>query len=67
METRKMPKLISTIDAAEILGVTRYTVVRWINGDGVTTPLPAKKVGRGYRISEPALMNWFETGNDKAA
>lgn len=67
MNTQKMPQLLSTIDAAELLDVSRMTVIRWINGDGVSTPLPAKKVGRGYRISEPALYNWFNSSTSQAA
>lgn len=65
MNTQKMPQLINTITASELLGVSRMTVIRWINGDGVTVPLPAKKVGRGYRISEPELYKWFS--NSQAA
>lgn len=67
MNTQKMPQLINTITAAELLGVSRMTVIRWINGDGVTVPLPAKKVGRGYRISEPDLYSWFNGNTSQAA
>lgn len=66
MSTQKMPQLINTITAAELLGVSRMTVIRWINGDGVTVPLPAKKVGRGFRISEPDLYHWFNSSSQAA-
>lgn len=67
MNTQRMPQLIGTITAAELLGVSRMTVIRWINGDGVAVPLPAKKVGRGYRISEPELYEWFNNDTSQAA
>lgn len=56
-----VPQLLSTTEAGKRLGVARMTIVRWINGEGgVTEPLPAKKIGRGYRISESDLMNWIK-------
>lgn len=68
MSITHMPKLINTITAAELLGVSRMTVIRWINGDGgVATPLPAKKVGRVYRISEEELMTWVNNDTQYAA
>lgn len=61
MTAQGLPQLLSTTEAGKRLGVTRMTVIRWINGEGgVTAPLPAKKVGRGYRISEPDLTEWIK-------
>ncbi len=42
-------------EVADLLRVSVYTVRRWIKeGD-----LPAYKVGRGWRISEPDLGRWL--------
>jgi excisionase family DNA binding protein len=43
-------------EVSEIMRVSVYTVRRWIL-DG---ELPASKVGRGWRISEPAIQTWLE-------
>lgn len=68
MSTHTIPKLLTTFEAAEVLGVSRMTVMRWINGEGgVVNPLPAKKVGRGYRIVATELMTWFNSNTEYAA
>ena len=47
---------LSPQEVSEIMRVSVYTVRRWIL-DG---ELPAFKVGRGWRISEPAIQTWLE-------
>lgn len=60
-QAQGIPQLLSTTEAGKRLGVTRMTVIRWIKGEGgIQAPLPAKKVGRGYRISETDLMKWIK-------
>lgn len=44
-------RLVSTAVAAEVLGVSRFVVVRWIH-DGY---LPARRIGRRYWIPTAAL------------
>lgn len=62
--SQTVPQLLSTTEAGKRLGVARMTIVRWINGEGgVTAPLPAKKIGRGYRIREADLMEWIDGDN----
>lgn len=68
MSTQELPQLLTTFEAAEVLGVSRMTIMRWINGEGgVVNPLPAKKVGRGYRIVDTELMNWFNSNTEYSA
>ena len=48
-------------EVSQVLRVSVYTVRRWIK-DG---SLPAYKVGRGWRISEPAMSEWL--GRNRSA
>lgn len=47
-------------EAADILGVSRVTVYRWVQGKGVSEPLPAMKLGGNYRITPDALEQWIK-------
>lgn len=47
-------------EVADVLGVTRVTVYRWVKGEGVAEPLPAIKLGGNYRITEDALETWIK-------
>jgi excisionase family DNA binding protein len=48
---------------SEIMRVSVYTVRRWI----LEGELPAAKVGRGWRISEPAMKAWLDRHRAGAA
>lgn len=54
----KMSEALSIPEAAELLGVTRTTVYRWVKGEGVSSPLPAMKLGSHYRINPKELELW---------
>lgn len=49
---------MSIPEVAELLGVTRTTVYRWVKGEGVVNPLPAVKLGGHYRINSEELEAW---------
>ena len=51
-----MPDLLSTADVAEVLGVDRKTVLRYL-GSG---KLRGHRIGRDYRIERKALMDFLE-------
>ena len=51
-----MKPILSTREAAEILGTDAEKVRRWCREEY----LPAVKIGREYRISTAALMDWWE-------
>lgn len=59
-----MPKLLSTREVANILGLHEQVIRRYIK-KGI---LPAIKLERKYRIDEKDLNNWLEerkTGSKK--
>lgn len=47
-------------EAADVLGVSRVTVYRWVQGKGVSEPLPAMKLGGNYRITTKNLERWIK-------
>lgn len=51
---------LSIPEAADVLGVSRVTVYRWVQGKGVAEPLPAMKLGGNYRINPEALEQWIK-------
>lgn len=53
-----MSEALSIPEVAEVLGVTRTTVYRWVKGEGVSVPLPAMKLGSHYRINSEELEAW---------
>jgi len=59
-----MPKLLSTREVANILGLHEQVIRRYIK-KGI---LPAIKLERKYRVDEKDLNNWLEerkTGSKK--
>lgn len=46
-------------ETATVLRVDRKAVLNAIRKDG----LPARKIGKGYRISHAALQAWLASGN----
>lgn len=59
-----MPKLLSTKEVANILGLHEQVIRRYIR-KGI---LPAIRLERKYRVDEKDLNNWLEerkTGNKK--
>lgn len=52
----KMNPILSTKEAADFLGTTSEVVRRWCR-EGY---LPAVKIGREYRISTAALVDWWD-------
>ncbi len=59
-----MPKLLSTKEVANILGLHEQVIRRYVR-KGI---LPAIKLERKYKIDEEDLNNWLEerkTGNRK--
>jgi len=59
-----MPKLLSTKEVANILGLHEQVIRRYIK-KGI---LPAIKLERKYRVDEKDLNNWLEerkTGSKK--
>jgi len=55
MDPEGSHSFLTAQEVAALLRVSVYTVRRWIKkGD-----LPAYKVGRGWRISEPDLGRWL--------
>lgn len=57
MQKLQKDNLLSTSQVAELLGVTRITVFRWIK-DGV---IEATKVGRNYVVTPEALACQLNT------
>lgn len=58
-EALSMPIMgLSVDEVAKILRVDRRSVISAIKNRG----LPARKIGRSYRISRNALENWLATG-----
>lgn len=51
-----MKPILTTQEAAEILGTDAEKVRRWCRENY----LPAVKIGREYRISTAALVDWWE-------
>ena len=51
-----MKAILTTQEAADLLGSTADKVRRWCREEY----LPAVKIGRSYRISAAALMDWWE-------
>lgn len=51
---------LSIPEAADVLGVSRVTVYRWVQGKGVSEPLPAMKLGGNYRINPESLEKWIK-------
>ena len=51
-----MPNLLSTSDVAEVLGVDRKTVLRYL----ASGKLAGHKIGRDYRISEDVLQKFLQ-------
>lgn len=49
---------MSIPEVAELLGVTRTTVYRWVKGEGVAVSLPSVKLGGHYKINTEELENW---------
>ncbi len=63
MYSKEQQSFLTPQEVADLLRVSVYTVRRWIKeGD-----LPAYKVGRGWRISEPDLGRWLGKHNRSAA
>jgi excisionase family DNA binding protein len=54
---------LTVAEAAELLRVSPDHIKRAIRSTGAAgqpVPLPAKLVGRGYRIRASALWDWFD-------
>jgi excisionase family DNA binding protein len=51
-----MKAILTTQEAADLLGSTADKVRRWCREEY----LPAVKIGRSYRISAAALIDWWE-------
>ena len=47
---------ISLDEACDYLGVTRYTILKWIN----TKKLPASKIGRLWKFKPEEIDVWVE-------
>lgn len=48
-------------EAASVLRVDKRSILKAIQEGG----LPARKVGKGWRISHAAIDAWLASGNDK--
>lgn len=55
MDAKEQQPFLTPQEVADLLRVSVYTVRRWIKEGH----LPAYKVGRGWRISEPDLGKWL--------
>lgn len=51
-------EVMSTQEATEFLKVSRGTLMKCVQ-DGI---IPAQKIGRQWRFSKRALLNWLERG-----
>lgn len=49
---------LSVKEIARHLGVTTFSVYRWIEGKG----LPARRVGRSWRFKKDEVDRWVESG-----
>ena len=61
-EARELEPVLTTKDAATLLKVSTKTVLRLIQRG----QLPARKVGRVWRLSPRALDAWLATGQSEA-
>ena len=58
-ETKNMPeRWYSTKEVCEHLGVSRDTLLVWINEKG----LPASKVGRNWKFKPSEVDDWIKSG-----
>jgi excisionase family DNA binding protein len=57
MSVKTAEKVYRTAEAAELMSVNQETLLRAIRSDA----LPAKKLGRGYRIKASDLTAWFDS------
>ena len=62
-DTSSILQVLSTAEAAALLGISQLTVGRLIRERG----LPARLCGNNYRISLPALLAWLDHDNTSEA
>lgn len=53
-----MAKILTVRQAAELLQASEETVRDWLRRGRI----PGRRVGRSWRISEDALLDWLNTG-----
>lgn len=58
--------LMSVQDVAAYIGVSRFTVSRWLNDPCVDFPAPAR-VGRQYRWRQSEIEGWLDDTKASAA
>lgn len=60
-ENQDLAQVLTLSEAAERLRVCKKTVLNMIRKD----KLPARKVGRAWRISTRAIEEWLSSGSDE--
>ena len=60
-ENQELAQVLTLAEAADRLRVCKKTVLSMIRKD----KLPARKVGRAWRISTRAIEEWLSSGSDE--
>lgn len=60
-------KLLTVDQAADFLGLNRYTVYRMVSGPDSAERIPHIRIGTSIRIPEEKLIEWLEKKIEDAA
>lgn len=60
--TNSLPIVLTPMDIAEVLGISRNTAYQVVHSRG----FPSFKIGKQYRVSRDKFLSWLDSESGKA-